>query len=687
MHGSAPDGLLHERARLRAKRRLDSQIANEYIQTGMDSRELLVIDDEESIHAVLGDYLRHRGFKVYSALSGADGLDLLRHHADVPVVLTDIRIPGMDGLEVLREIKSHDPLTQVILMTAFGDKDLAIQALRLGADDFLEKPFRLDDLDKTLERSFDRQRLRSLSHRWTRLLERLPLGVIWCSADGTIQRISAAAHDLLACLSGSAVGKTLWPVPGFESAQSLFRATEASPSPQSVEVQACDRTYVLQCVDSLGEAGAAARAVLLTDVTEERLLQRELSALSRGLEAKVAERTRSLTAELEFSQGLLDAASVLVAVLDQDGKLLRLNRFAEELTRFTRDEVEHVFSSFARHPESPLSRVFDPRSNEELTNFVAELPTRDGTFRMVSWTMRNLPLQEGGGRRLIVGIDLTEQKQFEAALKTHNVQLEGIVASRSRELRQKDAQLIHAARLASLGEVAAGIAHEMKQPLNVISITADLIRLLHRNQTLTDDLLLANLEKIRRTVERMATTLNHLRGFTRIDSANFEPVRIADAVEGALSILGEQIRLDDIDIVREVPADLPVVQGELHQIEQVLVNLMQNARHAIEEKTAALEATGQTHRGRKLVTLRAGVRAEGREVFVEVIDTGIGLPEELKDRIFEPFFTTKEADRGTGLGLSISMNIVQAHGGTMEVQSVFGEGSTFRVVLPAGDEA
>ncbi|MBU1983480.1 response regulator, partial [bacterium] len=555
----------------------------------MEPRELLIIDDEESLHKVLGECLRARGFTVYSACDGRDGLEIFRQHDGIRVVLTDIRIPGLDGLEVLRAIKQHDPLAQVILMTAFSDTKLAIQALRLGADDYLEKPFHLDVLNDILERSFDRQRLGSLSYRWQRFIEHLPLGLIWCSPEGVVEGLTPAAEDLLGDAQKQLAGNVIWEASGLQATHVFFGPSGNGAPILSVEVEANGRAFILQPVDTAERVGRNSRLLVITDITEEKALHRELSTLSRELESRVAERTRSLTAELDFSQRLLDTASVLIVVLDQDGRVIRINKFAEELTRYTREEAERVFLGFIHHPESPLSRIFDPRSIEEITNLIADLPLRDGTRRILSWSARNLPARPGPGRRLVIGIDVTEQKQLEARLKSYNLQLEGMIEASSYELRQTNAQLIHTARLASLGEVAAGIAHEMKQPLNVISITADLIRLLHRNGTLSPDLLLSNLEKIRRTVDRMAITINHLRGFTRIDSANFEPVRVADAIDGALSILGEQIRLDAIDILREVPADLPAIYGELHQIEQVLVNLMQNARHAIEEKAAEAE--------------------------------------------------------------------------------------------------
>lgn len=646
----------------------------------MENREILIIDDEDSIHKILGEYLGSRGFRVFSVLDGRDGLDLLNTHSAISTVLTDIRVPGMDGLEILRHIKERNPVTQVVLMTAFSDKNLAIQALRAGADDYLEKPFQLADLSEVLERCDDRLRLELLARRWNLFLEHLPVGMIRCAANGRVIGITPAAAMMLGRTSPELIGRILWRIAGLKPLNALFADAAAA----SLELDIGGRTIVIQSVEAPADESGTAHVLVLTDITEEKQLHHDIAQLSRELDAKVAERTRSLMSELEFSSRLLDAAGVLIVVLSSTGKLLRMNKFAEELTRFTSAEAERAFANFVRHPESPLSKVFDPRSNEELTGLVSDLPTRDGTRRIIAWSTRNLPPRSGVGGRLVIGIDVTEQKQLEGKLKSYNVQLQHMVESSSLELREKNAQLIHTARLASLGEIAAGIAHEMKQPLNVISITADLIRLLQRNGTLSDDLLLSNLDKIRDTVGRMAATLNHLRGFTHIDSANFEAVYLPEAVDGAMSILGAQIRLDGIDIVRHDAPDVPCVRGELHQIEQVLVNLLQNARHAIEERVAVEMERG---RGRddisQQIFITTAARHAQQEVVIEITDTGCGIEPDVQRRVFEPFFTTKESDRGTGLGLSISLNIVQSHGGTIELESTPQRGSTFRVVFPA----
>ncbi|MBU0692535.1 response regulator [bacterium] len=643
----------------------------------MNSRELLIIDDDEAIHEGLAAFCRERDITPYSAQNGDDGLRILSANPGIRTVLCDIRIPGKDGLDILREIKLKDPGIQVILMTAFGEKKLAIQALRFGADDFLEKPFRLPDLGQILDRSYSRISLQTFASRWQYLLENLPVGFIWCAENGKVYEMTPGAQKMLGKIGVSLIGRILWNVPEFAKTRSLLSTEHRT----SVEIQIEDRWLVIQQVDIESKNDRGGRLLAISDVSEQKTLQSELKNLTTEFEKKVEERTKSLSEEIEFSQRLLDTADVLIAYFSSDGRLERFNKFAEDTMGMSQSEAEKVFLGFTKHKSSRLADVFDYKSREEVSGMVEELPTRDGTTRIFSWSARRLRESPGKAGRLIIGIEITEQKQLEATLQNYTSHLEEVVKTRSNELQQKDRQLFHSARLASLGEMAAGIAHEMKQPLNVISITADLIRLLQKNGTLTDELLHSNLGKIRGTVDRMATTINHLRGFTHIDSTNFEDLELSDAVRGAMSILGEQIRLENIDIEMLIPDSLPVIKASKNQIEQVLVNLLQNARDAIIDRQHA-EANGIASDQNNMIKVRGGVSPDQQSVFVEIEDTGIGMTEEVEKRIFDPFYTTKDSARGTGLGLSISLEIVRSHGGEMQVESKEGRGSTFRLILP-----
>ena len=403
----------------------------------MKQREILIIDDEQSVHELLSQYLRELGYLPRSAFDGRHGLKTLEEHPRIHVVLTDVRIPGMDGLAVLREIKKRHPAVQVILMTAFSNKNMAIQALRAGADEYLEKPLHLEELSEILERTMRRTRLRSLSTRWQEFLEHLPLGFFWCTPDGVVEGASATAQQILSCALPEIQGKPLWGIPGLEGTRDLFYADNGRRAAQSLEVQTQGNWLVLQRVDTTRETSSPSVYIVVTDVSEQKAIQRDLARLSREFEARVEERTRSLSEELDFSQRLLDTAGVLIAYFDHHGKLVRLNKFAEELTSFYAAAALTLVKLFQTQGGLPAYIIFVPRSRDDISGMAAELPTRDGGKRILSWTTRRLPGRAGRGGRLVIGIDVTEQKQLEATLQNYNVLLENLVESRSSELRQK----------------------------------------------------------------------------------------------------------------------------------------------------------------------------------------------------------------------------------------------------------
>ncbi|MBK6909516.1 MAG: PAS domain-containing protein [bacterium] len=284
-------------------------------------------------------------------------------------------------------------------------------------------------------------------------------------------------------------GQKLWQVTGMLELRKLFEHDLGGPvviprGEFSVQIQKLP-------LDPDGQQVV----LLLTDISSLRQIQRDLLAVTEDIEARVAERTRFLSEEIEFSDRLLDTADVLIAYVNPDGRLERWNDFAEQVTGMRMEEAAQQISEYYRDRNAPLAEVFDPAWEHEVTARIAPIMGPENSSRLLTWSARRF--REGPGRhgRLIVGMDVTEQKQLESTLQHYNAYLEDIVRQRSRELKTKNAQLIHTARLASLGEMVGSIAHEMKQPLNVIGITADLIKLLRRNGKLTDDLLENNLER------------------------------------------------------------------------------------------------------------------------------------------------------------------------------------------------
>jgi len=227
------------------------------------------------------------------------------------------------------------------------------------------------------------------------------------------------------------------------------------------------------------------------------------------------------------------------------------------------------------------------------------------------------------------------------------------------ELKITQAQMIQAAKLAAVGELAGGIAHEINNPLQIL---LGHIQLMQLGRDLPK-----RIEIVREQVERIAQITRRLLNFSRKvpEDFKFEQVNINFAIQEIITLVSYQFKYNDIELVLKLDPALPVVQGNKVYLQQVFLNIMINAKDAMPE-------------GGKLV-IETG--SEDGNVIVKFTDTGVGIPAEIREKIFEAFFTTK-GSKGTGLGLSISRWIVKKHGGEIKVESEVGKGSTFIVILP-----
>jgi histidine kinase len=225
--------------------------------------------------------------------------------------------------------------------------------------------------------------------------------------------------------------------------------------------------------------------------------------------------------------------------------------------------------------------------------------------------------------------------------------------------------------------MATGIAHELNQPLSVIKTASSFIlNRAGKRERIRDEVLKAMIEEIDGHVDRASSIITHVREFGRKSEAVREMVNINAALKRALDIFSQQLKLRDIEVIRELAEDIPPIMADANRLEQVFINLLINARDAIEEKREKLDMAGAPQ---KILVRTSCVQGNVR---IEIEDTGTGIPKALLDRIFEPFFTTKQADKGTGLGLSISYGIVQDYHGTIQVEAVENEGSTFIIQFP-----
>lgn len=376
---------------------------------------------------------------------------------------------------------------------------------------------------------------------------------------------------------------------------------------------------------------------VVRDLTSRRLLERQL----RGTK--------------EFLENIMASSVDGIVTTDLKGHITFLNRGMEEMLGYAKEELmgTHISKLYVKGIQEARQIMEVLRSRQRVENYEMQILRKDQ--EVLSIINSASLLRDGEGNVIgTVGVfkDLTQQKRLEAKLK------------------ETQAHLVEASKLRALGELVAGVAHELNNPL-MASQT-----ILHVMETeLHQDCPNKNrLEVIRRCNERIARIVDHLREFSRQAKPELRLLDVNVPVENALLITGQQLLDHQIHLERRLAGGLPLVMADPNQMEQVILNLISNARDALDEEEGAKELLIQT---------ALEERGEGSWVVVTVKDTGPGIPPEILDKVMEPFFTTKPVGRGTGLGLSLCFKIVEDHGGVLEIKSQVGVGTEVRVLLPA----
>ena len=385
----------------------------------------------------------------------------------------------------------------------------------------------------------------------------------------------------------------------------------------------------------------------------------EPAVIHLAAQLAIALRTLRLSSDAlglrDYQARLLESANALILGIDRSWRITVANRALLDLTGFPRDEVlgRDVRDFISSDQRQYLTSAFAAALlGQHHTAVTVALPTRDaGSVRTV-WSIAPVGRvgQEGGPIDAVVAIG-QDQSKIEA-------------------LQQ---QVVRAERLATLGELAAGVVHELNNPLTSITVYAEyLVRKLESQGAESPDV-----EKLRRigaSAQRILRFSRDLVQYARPSGKEHESVDLAAVVRQSVSICEHLVDRNGIALEIEVDPELPVIQAVSGQLEQVLINLITNAVHAV-------EGAGATTQGK--VKVRAAVDSPST-VVLEVADSGLGIGDEDRAKIFEPFFTTKSDGKGTGLGLPIVRGIVEQHRGEITVgRSTELGGAAFRVILPA----
>lgn len=382
--------------------------------------------------------------------------------------------------------------------------------------------------------------------------------------------------------------------------------------------------------DDAGEVVAAMEISL--DITERKNLENEL--------IKSEEKYRAI----------FDNIPNPVLVMDRDTfEILDCNDNVFPVYGYLREEVVgRSFLDFFRPEERESYRR--KLQSTALLDQVRHL-SKQGKSLFV--TIRSSASDYSGGKVLLVTIsDITKRLEAEQ-------------------------QLIQASKMATLGEMATGVAHELNQPLSVIKTASSFfMKKIAQNEPIREEILNDLSGEIDSHVDRATKIINHMRQFGRKSDVTLEPVSVNAALKKAFEIFSQQLKVRGITVEWDIADQLPQVLADAGRLEQVFINLLINARDSIEEKweqSAVASGTGT-------ITLKSR-QADGF-VRVSVCDTGKGIPPEIMDKVFEPFFTTKKVGKGTGLGLSISYGIIKECGGIIKVRGGDPDGACFILVFP-----
>jgi PAS domain S-box-containing protein len=624
-----------------------------------DRAKVLVVDDEMGPRESLRMILKPR-YEIATADSGEAALKTLNtFHPDL--IFMDIKMPQMDGIELLRRIKSVDPSIEVVMITAYASLETVKNALTHGAFEYLIKPFSRQDLEETARRA--------LARRQTEL--------------GTRNQLAALVNEMRTLATKT---RGLEQEARREQVEQSLRVTQLSILREisrsllgQLDFRQLTSAITAQLKDALGyeeatvqlgsepPAGHSGETRVVCPIREDGNILGYLTVANQPGSRPIDPRERELLEMLsdylavaihnsrlygevaetkQYLEQLIGSAGDAIVSVDVEGNIRGWNPAAERI--FGLAAAQAVGQPFATLlPAEPYRAARAGLSRENAVRaFDTTAKRGDGRPLNLAVTLSYLPGHDGRGEGMLAIVrDMTTQREIEA-------------------------QMHQSERLTALGQMAGGIAHDFNNLLQAILGYAQLMARSPGNA----DVVRRGLDVIEKAANGGAETVRRIQKFARLrPDEPFVTMDLNQVIRDSLAIT--RPRWEEKKVKGGVPLQLelelgpvPVVMGRPAELNEVITNLVLNAIDAMPR--------GGTLR----IRTRLG---DHRHALITVADTGMGMSEEVRKKVFDPFFTTK-GEEGTGLGLSVSHSIVERHGGELKVDSRPGEGTTFTITLPIG---
>ena len=656
---------------------------------------ILVVDDEPEIAESLSDFLAKQG--DYAVTMVGDGPEAIRFfkstlgsHTEIDLVLLDMRMPDMSGLEVLAWIRNHPELqyTRVVLLTAAASNQDKVEALSAGADDYITKPYYPQELLARVQTILRTQQLEKQLHRQSQQLAALnqigqqlvtllepqevlqtavqgidtllgvELAAVWMIEGGQLhcQHIYSANGNYRPSLIplGQGIIGTL-----FTEGTALYlnnpqqdpRFRSELDVPTGATIHSMLVTPLIVRRRPVGVFAAYNKRYGHFSHVDVDLMTSLARSISEAIENAwlfqgIRRRQQELLEHRNTLQALIDGILLPIYTINEDWHLVSVNKNkADQLAMHPTDLVNkrcyQVF--YNRHTPCDHCQVDKTlASREEQSWSVKEI----GEDHLLSeWDVHAYPIPStkvGSARAVIVWQDRTEERRLESSL-------------------------LQAGKLAAIGQLAAGVAHEINNPLTAVNANAEILKMVIPP---TDENY-ESVDLIFRAGERAARVVSGLLNFARQEEYAFTSGRLNQSIQDALSLVKYQLDQANISIIQNLADDLPRVTASWEHLKSVWLNLLVNARDATQNGVDAKQIE---------ITTRLGT--DGKHIQALFRDNGKGMTQAELKHIFEPFYTTKDPGKGTGLGLATSYRIIEQHNGEINVVSAPNEGATFIVRLP-----
>ncbi len=372
----------------------------------------------------------------------------------------------------------------------------------------------------------------------------------------------------------------------------------------------------------------------------------------KRIEEKLRETNQELSRSLTFLRNLINSSVDAVIASDLNGRILVFNEAAREITGYSEEEafqqidIRDIYTGDGARDIMKKLRSEEYGGKGKLKSLEVNLLHKDGSSIPIS--LSAAIVYEGDEEVSTMGFfyDLREKKAMEA------------------ELDKTRVQLLQAEKMASIGKLAAGVAHQLNNPLSGITLFAHILAEEHE----LDNATLSDVQRILNNAERCRDTVKELLQFARQTAYEIRPADINQTMQRTLFLLENQALFQNVKIEKDLSFDLPPVPADIQQLGHVFMNLILNAADAME--------------GHGRIKVRTGLSEDRKSALVEIIDTGPGIGPEALPHLFEPFFTTKEEGKGTGLGLSVAYGVIENHGGKITARNLPEGGACFTIELP-----